>query len=186
MAALLTAFVAAFLCAWGDKTQLLVATLSAGTKKPGQVVAGLILAALASNIAAAYAGIWIASSITIRAMTLLTALALLFAGLSGLIARRQKPESGGRVPILATFILCLAAEMGDRIQFLTFALAGRFDSAPLAAAGASAGLVAACLPAAMLGDHLQSAIPVRAIRWAVSAVLTLAGFIVAVRALQLA
>ena len=186
MAALLTAFVAAFLCAWGDKTQLLVATLSAGTKKPGQVLAGLTLAALASNLAAAYAGLWIASSITIRAMTLLTALALLFAGLSGLIPRRQKPESAGRLPILATFILCLAAEMGDRIQFLTFAFAGRFDSAPLATAGATAGLVAACVPAIVLGDKLKSTLPVRGIRWTVAAVLTIAGFIVAVRALQLA
>ena len=43
--------------------------------------------------------------------------------------------------------------MGDRTQFLTFALAGRFDSAPLAAAGATAGIVAACMPAVMLGDR---------------------------------
>src|SRR5882757_3203489 len=126
-AALLTAFVAAFLCAWGDKTQ--------------------ILAALASNVVAAIAGIWIAATINLRAMTLLTALALLFAGLSGIIPRKQKPESAARWPILATFILCLAAETGDRIQFLTFAFAGRFASAPLAAAGATAGLVAACVPA---------------------------------------
>jgi putative Ca2+/H+ antiporter (TMEM165/GDT1 family) len=185
MAALLTAFVAAFLCAWGDKTQLLAATLAAGTSKRGQVLAGMILAALASNLVAAFAGIWIASSITIRAMTLLTALALLFAGISGLIPRRQKPESAGRLPLLATFILCLAAEMGDRIQFLTFALAGRFDSAPFAAAGATAGLVAACVPAVMLGERLQATLPVRGIRWAIAAVLTIAGFIVGVRALQL-
>ena len=72
-------------------------------------------------------------------MTLLTALALLFAGLFGLIPRKQKPEAAPRFPLVATFILCLAAEMGDRTQFLTFAFAGRFDSAPLAAAGATAG-----------------------------------------------
>jgi putative Ca2+/H+ antiporter (TMEM165/GDT1 family) len=186
MEALLTSFVAAFLCAWGDRTQLLAATLTAGTKKPGQVLAGLILAALASNVVAAYAGIWIAGTITIRAMTLLTALALLFAGISGLIPRKQKPESAARLPLLATFILCLAAEMGDRIQFLTFALAGRFDGAPLAAAGATAGLVAACVPAVMLGDRLQSTVPVRGIRWAVAGLMLIVGFIVAVKALQLA
>jgi putative Ca2+/H+ antiporter (TMEM165/GDT1 family) len=130
MAAFLTAFVAAFLCAWGDRTQLLAATLVSGTKRPGQVLAGLTLAALAGNVVAAFAGIWIAGSITIRAMTLLTALALLFGGLFGLFPRKQKPESTPRWLVLATFILCLAAEMGDRTQFLTFALAGRFASAP--------------------------------------------------------
>ena len=82
-------------------------------------------------------------------------MALLFAGGSGLIrtqaARRPRRP---RLPIPTAFILCLAAELGDRTQFLTFALAGRFDSAPLAAAGATAGTLAACLPAALLGDRL--------------------------------
>ena len=186
MAAFLTSLVAAFLCAWGDKTQLLAATLAAGTKRPGLVLAGLILAALASNVIAAFAGIWIANTITIRAMTLLTALALLFAGISGIIPREPKPEAAPRWPLLATFILSLAAEKGDRIQFLTFAFAGRFDSAPLAAAGATAGLVAACVPAVMLGERLQSTIPVRGIRWGIAGVLVIIGFVVGVKALQLA
>jgi putative Ca2+/H+ antiporter (TMEM165/GDT1 family) len=186
MAALLASFVAAFLCAWGDRTQLLAANLAADTKKPGQMLAGLILAAVASNTLAAFAGLYVAHAINIRAMTLLTALALLFGGLFGLIPRRQKPESASRFPLLATFILCLAAEIGDRIQFLAFAFAGRFDSAPLAAAGATAGLVAACVPAVVLGERLQGAVPVRGIRWAVAGLLLVVGFIVAVKALQLA
>jgi len=185
MAALLASFVAAFLCAWGDKTQLIVSTLAAGSSRRGQIFAGLVLAALASNIIAAFAGVWIAGTINLRAMTLLTALALLFGGLFGLFPRRQKPESVPRLPLLATFILCLAAEIGDRIQFLTFALAGRFDSAPLAAAGATVGLVAACVPAVMLGDRLPAVVPVRPIRWAVAALLLIVGFIVAMKALQL-
>lgn len=186
MAALLASFVAAFLCAWGDRTQLLAATLAEGTKKPGQVLAGLILAAVASNVIAAYAGVWIAGTINIRAMSLMTALALLFAGLSGLIPRKSKPEAAPRFPLAATFILCLAAEVGDRIQFLTFAFAGRFEGAPLAAAGASAGLVAACVPAVLLGERLQSTVPVRAIRWTVAGLMLVAGFIIGVKALQLA
>ena len=186
MAALLASFVAAFLCAWGDKTQLIVATLATDARKRGQILAGLVLAAVASNVVAAFAGVWIADTINLRAMTLLTALALLFGGLFGLFPRRQKPESAARLPLLATFILCLAAETGDRIQFLTFAFAGRFDSAPLAAAGASAGLIAACVPAVMLGDRLQSTVPVRPIRWAVAGLLLVTGFIVAMKALQLA
>ncbi len=99
------------------------------------------------------------STITIRAMTLMTALALLFAAGSGLIPRRRQAPIPARIPILSAFILCLAAEMGDRTQFLTFALAGRFDSAPLAAAGATAGILAACIPAAMLGERLADSGP---------------------------
>ena len=186
MEALVTSFVAAFLCAWGDRTQFLAANLAAGTKRPGRVLAGLVLAAAASNSIAAYAGSWIAGTINLRAMTLLTALALVFAAVSGLIPRRQQPEAAPRWPLLATFVLCLAAETGDRVQFRTFALAGRFGSAPLAAAGATIGLVAGCAPAALLGDRLQKTAPVRGLRWAVAGLMLVAGFIVGVKALQLA
>ena len=186
MEALVTAFVAAALAEWGDKTQLVVVMLAATTRRPGQVLAGLALAALASNVVAGLAGVYIAQTITIRAMTLMTALALLFAGGSGLIRRKPPAPATIRVPLLTALILCLAAEMGDRTQFLTFALAGRFDSAPLAAAGATAGTLAACLPAVLLGDRLSTVVPLRAIRYAVAALFLIAGFIVAMQALQLA
>jgi putative Ca2+/H+ antiporter (TMEM165/GDT1 family) len=187
MEALVTSFVAAFVGEWGDKTQLIVAMLAATTRRPLAVMAGLVLAALASSIVAAIAGVFIAETVTIRAMTLMVALALLFAGASGLF-RGKAPTPGPppRWPLVAAAILCLAAEFGDRTQFLTFALAGRFDSAPLAAAGATAGIVAACLPAAILGDRLQATVPVRAIRYGVAALFLIAGFIAAVKALQLA
>jgi len=187
MDALLTAFVAAALAEWGDKTQLLVAMLAATTRRPAAVLAGLLLAALASNLVAAIAGLYIADTITIRAMTLMVALALLFGGASGLIRRKPPaPAAPRRLLVVSAAILCLAAEMGDRTQFLTFALAGRFDSAPLAAAGATAGTLAACLPAALLGDRFGAVVPLRAIRYTVAGLFLVAGFIAAVQALQLA
>lgn len=186
MEALVTAFVAAFLALWGDKTQLIAAGLSSATKRPVMVMTGLALAALASSILAAIAGLWIAAMITIRAMTLMTALALLFAGAAALIRPRPREVAPTRWPLATAFILCLAAAMGDSAQFLTFALAGRFGSAPLAAAGATAGIIAACLPAAVLGDRLEKTLPLRAIRYGVAALFLITGFIVAMKALQLA
>jgi Ca2+/H+ antiporter, TMEM165/GDT1 family len=186
MEALVLSFVAAFLGTWGDRTQLVAAALAAATRRPWRVFAGLALAALLSNVAAAFAGVWIAATINIRAMTMMTALALLFAGISGFIPRKAKESAAPRWALPAAFILCLAAEMGDRIQFLTFALAGRYDSAPLAAAGATAGLIAACLPALALGDRFREVIPLRTIRYAGAALFLVTGFIVAVKALQIA
>ena len=185
MDALVTAFVAAALAEWGDKTQLIVALLAARSGRPGLVLLGLLLAAAASCVAAAVAATLIAGTITIRAMSLMVALALLFAGVAGLI-RRQPPSIGSpRTPlILAAPLLCLAAELGDRTQFLTFALAGRFDPA-LAAGGATAGIVAACVPAALLGAKLQTVLPVRAVRIGGAVLFLIAGFFVAVSALRL-
>ncbi|MGZ8310897.1 MAG: TMEM165/GDT1 family protein, partial [Allosphingosinicella sp.] len=140
MDALLTAFVTAALAAWGDKTQLIVALLAARSGRPGRVLAGLFLAALISSTVAAFAGTLIAGTINIQAMTLMVALSLLFAGIAGFIPRKSPSIGSERTPVLiSALILCLAAEMGDRTQFITFALAGRFDSPALAAAGATAG-----------------------------------------------
>lgn len=186
MEALVTAFVAAFLAEWGDKSQLVAAALVATTKRPAQILAGLLLAVLASNTIAAVAGDYVAATVTIRAMTLMTALALLFAAVSGLIPRKAKPLAPARLPVLTAFILILAAETGDRTQFLTFALAGRFDNAPLAAAGATAGILAACVPALMLGDKLTTTVPVRGIRWTTAGAFLVAAFVTGVIALRLA
>lgn len=185
MEALVTSFVAALLATWSDKTQLIAAVQAGRTGRPLPVLAGLALALAASNLVAALAGLYIAQTINVRAQTLLLALALLFAGASGLIRRRPPKAATARLPLLATFILCLAAEMGDRTQFLTFALAGRFDSVAFAAAGATAGALAACLPALLLGERLQEATPFRALRYAGAALFLVTGFIVAVQALRL-
>lgn len=185
MDVLVISFVAALLAAWSDKTQLVTAMLAERTQRPLLVLAGLFLALAASNIVAAIAGIYVGHLINPRAATLLTALALLFAGASGLIRRRSPKPATMRLPLLTAFILCLAAEMGDRTQFLTFALAGRFDSAPFAAAGATAGALAACLPAFVLGERLQTATPFRVLRYVGAALFLVTGFVVAVQALRL-
>jgi putative Ca2+/H+ antiporter (TMEM165/GDT1 family) len=185
MDVLVISFVAALVATWSDKTQLVTAMLVERTGRPLLVFAGLVLALAASNTIAAIAGIWIGHLINLRALTLLTALALLFAGGSGLIRRRPPKPATAKLPLLTAFILCLATEMGDRTQFLTFALAGRFDSAPFAAAGATAGALAACLPALVLGEELQKAAPLRIIRYIGAALFLITGFIVAVQALRL-
>lgn len=187
MEALVTAFVAAFLCGWGDKTQLIAALLTARTGRPGIILLGLFAAALASHTVAAAAGVMVAGSIPPAAMSLMVALALLFGGIAGFVPRAEPSLGSMKLPlILVVFLLCLGAEVGDRAQFLTFALAGRFDSVALATAGATAGTFAACLPAILLGDQLKAALPLRALRYGVAALFLIAGFVVAVQALGLA
>lgn len=186
MDAILTAFVAAGLAEWGDKTQLLVALLAARSGRPAIVFAALFVAVLLSNVMAALAGLYIAETITLRALSFLLALALLFAGAAGLVVRRAPNAGSLRLPLFAAAaILLLAAEFGDRTQFLTFALAGRFGSAPLAAAGATAGTLVACLPALLLAGQFQKKAPIRAIRYPVAAAFLLIGFAVAMNALRL-
>jgi putative Ca2+/H+ antiporter (TMEM165/GDT1 family) len=185
--ALVSAFVAAILAEWGDKTQLLVAALAARHSRPLPLLAGVALAATLHALIAAFGGILIHDWVTIRALTLLLALALLFAGGAGLFARKPpRILVGERAGAFAAAFLCFfLAEFGDKTQFLTFSIAARFDSLALAAAPPAAGVVAASIPALLLADRLSTAIPLRAIRFGIGAVFLLFGFILAVNALAL-
>lgn len=174
MDALVASFAAAFLGEWGDRTQLLLAVLAARTGRPGAAFAGVALAVTAASLLAGIAGGALAGMMPIRAAGLLVAVALAFAGVAGLFHRRAPDPGSLRLPLLAAaFVMALAAQVGDRTPFVTFALAARFDAPLLAAAGAAAGALAACVPAALLGNALAKTVPIRAIRL-VSAALFLA------------
>ncbi|MDB5698911.1 MAG: hypothetical protein JWN69_1715 [Alphaproteobacteria bacterium] len=187
MEPLLTTFIAAAFGEFGDKTQLLVVALALRYGRPASILAGVALAALANSLIAAAGGILIHDMITLRAVSLLVALGLLFAGGSGLISLRPRVSvTGWRTPAFVTAAgSFFVAEFGDRTQFLTGALAAQYDSLALAALGATAGIVAANAPAALLGPRLGELLPLTAIRIVVACLFLLVGFIVAVNALRL-
>ena len=187
MDALLSSFVAAALGEWGDKTQLLVIALAIRYRRPLPILAGIFAAALANSLIAAFGGVLVHSMITLRAISLLVALALVFAGVAGLI--RSKPyESAGTSragPFLVAAASFFVLEFGDKTQFLTFALAAQFNALALAAAGATVGVMASNVPAALLGDRLAKLAPLKAIRIGLGAFFLLIGLVVGVNALRL-
>jgi len=186
MDALVASFVAAFLGEWGDRTQLLLAVLAARTGRPGMAFGSVALAVAAVSLFAGFAGATLVGMIPIRAAGLLVALALVLAGLVGLFRRRTPDPGSLTIPLFAAaFIMAVAAQVGDRTPFITFALAARFDAPLLAAAGASAGALAACIPALLLGDTLAKAVPLRAIRLVSAALFLFAGIATGLSALRL-
>jgi len=187
MDALLSSLVAALLAEWGDRTQLFVVVLAAHYVRPAPIVAGLAVAALANSLIAAYAGTFISGMIPVRAASLLVALALLLAA-GGSLLRRRPPDMGmgWRFPAFVTAIIALfLLEFGDKTQFLTFALAARYDSLALTAAGATLGILAADIPAALLGNRLAAVVPVQPLRYGVAILFLVTGFVIGVRALEL-
>jgi putative Ca2+/H+ antiporter (TMEM165/GDT1 family) len=188
MDALLTAFVGAALAEWGDRTMLFVVVLAARFGKAGPILAGLAVAALLNGAVAAFGGVYIHDLVPTRALSLLVALALIMAG-AGSLLRRKPPDMAARWRTGA-FVTAAASltllEIGDKTQFLTFALAARFDSAALTLAGATAGILIANAPAAVLGPALRKHAPVQPIRYAVGALFLIVGLWMAVKALELA
>jgi putative Ca2+/H+ antiporter (TMEM165/GDT1 family) len=184
---LLFSFVAAGLGEWGDKTQLLVIALAARYGRPLPILAGVLVAALANSLLASFGGALIHDTIVPRAATLLIALALIFAGVAGLIRpRRQASEGKSRAgPFLVAAAAFFVLEFGDKTQFLTFALTVHYDSFLLAAAGATAGIMASSVPAAVLGERLSEAVPLRPIRMTLGALFLAIGIVLALKALEL-
>jgi putative Ca2+/H+ antiporter (TMEM165/GDT1 family) len=184
--ALLTTFIAAALAEFGDKTQMLVVALAARYGKTGPILAGVAIAALLNAVIAAVGGSLINGMITLRAISLMVGLALLFAGVGGLLRQKQPDVSGWNTGAFVTaFGAFFLYELGDKTQFLTGALAAQFDSIVLASAGAAGGVLAANVPAAVLGPRLPKLWPIKGLRTGASILFLLAGFFVAVSALRL-
>jgi putative Ca2+/H+ antiporter (TMEM165/GDT1 family) len=185
--ALLASFVAAALGEWGDKTQLLVIALAVRYRRPLPILAGIFVAALANSLIAAFGGALVNAMITPRAASLLVALALVFAGVAGLI-RPKAYESAGTSragPFLVAAASFFVLEFGDKTQFLTFAVAAQFNAFALAAAGATAGIMISSVPAALLGDSLAGAVPLKGVRIGLGALFLAIGLIVGISALRL-
>jgi putative Ca2+/H+ antiporter (TMEM165/GDT1 family) len=185
---LLTTFVAALLAEWGDKTQLLVAALGARYGRPLPVLGGVLVGALANSALAAFGGTLLHGLVTPRAVSLVVGMALALAG-GGALFRSKTPDMGAtwRVgPFLTTAGCFFLLEFGDKTQFVTASLAGQYDAFALAAAGATAGIVLASIPAAALGGRFAGVVPLKAIRIAAGVLLLAAGLVVALSALRLA
>jgi putative Ca2+/H+ antiporter (TMEM165/GDT1 family) len=185
--ALLTSFLLAALGEWGDKTQLLVLLFVARYGKPAPVLAGVAVGALANALLASAGGLLVHNFITLRAISLLVAVALLYAGVAGLMGR-PRPEDAPqwRAGLFVTTAVCFfLTEFGDKTQFLTFAISAQYGVLVLPALGATLGVLAASAPAALMGAQFEATLPVRAIRIGAAILFLVAAFVVAINALRL-
>ncbi|MDC8784890.1 TMEM165/GDT1 family protein [Roseateles koreensis] len=170
----------------GDKTQLLAFLLAARFRKPLPICLGIFIATVVNHAFAGALGAWITSQLS--PMTLRWVLGIGFVAMAGWIFVPDKideeEESGAKLKlgVLGTTIVAFfMAEMGDKTQIATVALAARFDSLVAVVAGTTLGMMLANVPAVLLGEKLAGRVPVRlvhglaALIFAVLGVLTLLG-----------
>jgi putative Ca2+/H+ antiporter (TMEM165/GDT1 family) len=187
MDALLPPLVAAFLAEWGDKTQLLAALLAIRFGRTRPVLAAIVIGTFANSLLSAFAGHMLVEFINFRAITLMTALALLFAGVGALLP--QKPPKlegkGTGGAFLASLFAFAVLAFGDKTQFLTATLAARADSVWLPAIAATLGTVLAIAPAVLMADRLERTLPLRTIRLIAGILFLLLGLFTALSVLRL-
>lgn len=187
MDSLLPPLVGTFLAEWGDRTQFLVILLAARFGGSARMLAGIAAAAILNSLLAAFGGKLIAEIINFQAITLMMAIALLFAAAGGFWPQTA-PKLAGAGTAHAMWISFFAfgvLEFGDKSQFLTATLAARSQSWWLAGLGAGAGIILANVPAVILSEKTGDILPLRAIRLGASVLLLIAAAISAIFALRL-
>ena len=158
----------------GDKTQLLSLVLAARYKRPWPIVAGILCATLLNHAAAGAVGTWLMTVVGPDVMRWVLGLSFLAMAVWMLIPDKlddEGPKASDRHGVfVATTILFFLAEMGDKTQVATVALAARFQQLALVVAGTTLGMMIANAPVVFFGDALAKRVPLRVVH-AVTAVL---------------
>lgn len=140
----------------GDKTQLLSIVLVARFKKPWTILAGVFIATILNHALAAAGGAWMASLVSPK--TLAWILALIFFAFSIWILIPDKEEelktTGHFGVLLTTVIAFFIAEMGDKTQLATVALAAKYSDIVIVTLGTTLGMMASNALAVFLGHKL--------------------------------
>lgn len=152
----------------GDKTQLLALVLAARFKRPWPIIWGILAATLLNHALAGSAGVWAAAALGPEAMRWILGLSFLAMGAWMLIP--DKLDAGAvdtlKAPLGifgATAVAFFLAEMADKTQIATIALAARFDTLAGVVLGTTLGMMIANVPAVMLGEIATKKIPARTV-----------------------
>jgi putative Ca2+/H+ antiporter (TMEM165/GDT1 family) len=163
----------------GDKTQLLAFILAAKFRRPLPIVLGILAATLANHAGAGALGAWLTSLVAPE--TLRWVLGLSFLGMAAwtLIPDEfdEKDAKLARSGVFGTTLIAFfLAEMGDKTQIATVALAAQYQVALVAVvAGTTLGMMIANVPAVLLGDRIAGKMPVRLVHGVAAAIFAALG-----------
>ena len=185
------AFATIFVAELGDKTQLLVLSLSARlpvrTVVLGTTMAIVVIFAISVGI-----GDLVGAALPRRALAFVAAAAFLAFGLKTLLGddddeadeeERAAERVSRRANVFGVFGAFLVAELGDKSMLATITLAGRYP-----AVGVWIGAVAAettlCVATAFVGRGVASKVPPRALRIGAAIVFFLLGGLALIEAIR--
>ena len=143
----------------GDKTQLLAILLAARFRKPWPIIAGIFLATLANHAAAGAVGGWVAQALGPNILRWVIGLGFLAMAVWMLVPDKIDADAMQKQPARwgvfgTTFVAFFLAEMGDKTQIATVALAARYPDLLAVVTGSTLGMMISNVPAVFLGEAI--------------------------------
>ena len=164
----------------GDKTQLLALMLAAKFRRPAPIIAGIFVATVLNHAAAGALGGWVAQQLGPVLLRWIIGLGFLAMAVWMLVPDElDDDDSGGGVQRWGVFGTTVAAfflaEMGDKTQIATVALAARYSDLVAVVAGTTLGMMLANVPAVFLGDAVAKKVSMTLVHAIAAAIFALLG-----------
>lgn len=151
----------------GDKTQLLAIVLAAKFRKPAPIILGILAATLLNHACAAGIGFAVGKFLSGPLFQALVGAGFIGMALWALIPDKEDEDAASKTHggvFLTTLIAFFLVEMGDKTQIATTLLAARFQDILLVTAGTTLGMMAANVPAVLLGEAATKVVPLKYVR----------------------
>jgi len=163
----------------GDKTQLLAFILAARFKKPWPIIAGILCATIVNHGFAGALGAWITSAVSPEILRWVLGASFIGMAVWTLIPDKIEEEEtqvAKRFGVFgATLMTFFLAEMGDKTQIATVALAAHYANPVWVVVGTTLGMLLADVPAVFIGDKLANRIPMKLVHSIAAAIFAVLG-----------
>ncbi len=171
----------------GDRTQLLSLMLAAHYRKPWPILAGVFCATLANHAVAGVIGVRLGRFLTPGILDSLVGISMIGMALWTLREDTLEEDSARVRPagaFVATVIAFFIAEIGDKTQIATVALAAAYSNLAAVVSGTTAGMVLANAPVVFLGKAFSDRLPLKAIHYVASGLFLILGAVFIIRAIH--
>jgi putative Ca2+/H+ antiporter (TMEM165/GDT1 family) len=163
----------------GDKTQLLAFILAARFKKPVPIIAGILCATIVNHGLAGALGAWIMHTISPEILRWVLGASFIGMAIWTLIPDKIEDEEtqiASKLGVFgATLVTFFLAEMGDKTQVATVAMAAHYANPLMVVIGTTLGMLIADVPAVFIGDKLANKIPMKLVHSIAAGIFALLG-----------
>ena len=165
----------------GDKTQLLAFILAARFKKPVPIILGILLATIINHGLAGALGAWVTSVLSPQVLRWVLGLSFIGMAIWTLIPDEIEDEEtqiASRLGVFgATLVTFFLAEMGDKTQVATVAMAAHYAQPLMVVIGTTLGMLIADVPAVFVGDKFSARIPMKLVHTIAAGIFAVLGIV---------